>query len=446
MLEEIMMNKHFKYVYVSADELYEAYLHCLKRKRSTVNAQEFMMDEALNISKLYYDLNSLKYQVGKSIAFIITEPVYREVFAADFRDRIVHHLIIDRTMEYFEKEFDEDSYSCREGKGVDFGVRRCYEHMKDASDNFTKETYVLKCDLKSFFMTIDKDKLYKKLSDFIDRNYKANEEDVFFIKHLIKLVVYDNPQDKCIKKSSNDKWKLLPKNKSLFYVCDNFGLPIGNLTSQIFANFYLNEFDSFVKNELGLIHYGRYVDDFYIFSNSRSELIEAKEKCKNKLKEMGVTLHPNKVYIQNINKGITFIGSMMKPHCIFVGKRTYKKFKQTIYKYKNEFKEMNKKNIRPTKEYLLHFVTCVNSYLGFMRHRKTFNLRKRILLDKDMDAIYEYCYPDVNLTKLTLYSDYMKQVSSKKHHISREYAKNTFLLERIKNTIFNGKDNNKEIQ
>lgn len=427
--------KRFDYEYVSKDELYDAYLHCLKRKRGTINAQEFMMNEAMNLSRLYYDLNSWKYEVGRSIAFIITEPVYREVFAADFRDRIVHHLIIDRTMEYFEKEFDYDSYSCREGKGVDFGVKRCYEHMKQASDNFTKDTYVLKCDLKSFFMTIDKNKLYNKLTDFIDRNYKKSVEDVKFIKHLIKLVVFDCPQKKCIKKSPESKWNLLPKNKSLFYVDANHGLPIGNLTSQIFANFYLNDFDKFVKEELGFTHYGRYVDDFYIFSNDMKSLNDARVKCRKKLKEMDVTLHPNKVYVQDTHKGLTFIGSMMKPNCLFVGKRTYNKFKTTLYSYKNYFEELLKNGEEPSKDFLLHFVTCINSYLGFMRRKNSFNIRKRLLLNKNMEIIYRYCYFNKNLTKLTLYKEYTKGMP-KKNILSYGCSVNTHYIKRMKEYIY----------
>lgn len=438
-----LMDKHFSYIYVTAEELYNAYEHCLKRKRSTVNAQEFMMNEELFLSRLYYDLNSMKYEVGKSIAFVISEPVYREVFAADFRDRIVHHLIIDRTMKYFEKEFDDDAYSCREGKGVDFGVRQCYEHMKQASEDFTKETYVLKCDLKSFFMTIDKNKLYAKLSDFIDRNYIGNEKDVAFINYLIKLVVFDNPQNKCIKKSSNKKWDFLPKNKSLFYTDEAHGLPIGNLTSQIFANFYLNEFDKFVKNELGLIHYGRYVDDFYIFSNDLNVLQKAKEKCREKLEQLGVTLHPNKVYIQNINKGITFIGTMLKPNCTFIGKRTVGKFKKTLYENKYYMEWLRKKHKEPSKDYLQHFVTCINSYLGFMRHKMSFNIRKKLLLSKKFSIFYDYCYPDENLTKLTLYKEYSKTFDYKDKLISKSYAKNTHLIERIKDNI---KLNNNKLQ
>lgn len=433
-MAETLMDKKFDYIYVTADELYMSYKHCLKRKKGTENAQEFMMNESLNLSRLYYDLNSWNYQIGKSIAFIISEPVYREVFAADFRDRIVHHLIIDRTMKYFEKEFDDDAYSCREGKGVDFGVNQCYEHMRQASNNFTKDTYVLKCDLKSFFMTIDKDKLYEKLSKFIDKHYKRNEKDVAFIKHLIKLVVHDNPQNKCIKKSPDYKWNFLPKNKSLFYTDENHGLPIGNLTSQIFANFYLNDFDKFVKEELGFIHYGRYVDDFYIYSNDVDSLIKAKEQCTEKLKQMGVTLHPNKIYVQNINKGLTFIGSMLKPNCIFIGKRTYNKFKSTLYHHKGYMEWLKEHNKIPTKDYLLYFVTCVNSYIGFMRHKKTFNIRKELLLNKKMKIFYDYCYFDKDLTKLILYKEYTKGMS-KKHRVTKEYAKNAHLIEQNINIL-----------
>ena len=429
------MDKHFSYVYVTAEELYESYLHCLKRKKRTENAQEFIMNEALNLSRLYYDLNSLNYKVGNSTAFIISEPVYREVFAADFRDRIIHHLIIDRTIKYFENEFDDDAYSCREGKGVDFGVKRCYEHMKRASCNFTKKTYVLKCDLKSFFMTIDKDLLYAKLETFIDKHYKGNDEDTKFIKHLISLVVYDAPQTKCIKKSPDYKWNYLPKNKSLFNVDSHHGLPIGNLTSQIFANFYLNEFDKYVKEELGFEHYGRYVDDFYIYSNSVKELMAAKNKCKEKLKQLGVILHPNKIYIQNIDKGLSFIGSILKPNCIFIGKRTYDKFKKAVYYYRDYFLWLKENNREPTQDYLQHFVTCMNSYIGFMRYKKTFNIRKKLLLDKKSAIFYEYCYFDTNLTKLTLYKNYTKRISNKKHLITSEYAKHSFLIQRLKEKI-----------
>ena len=157
--------RKFNPEYVSYEELYKAYLDCRKRKRSTYNAIEFEMDENYNLFKLYEALNGLIYKIGRSIAFCVDKPVKREVFAADFRDRIVHHLVINRLENMFEEEFINDSYSCRKGKGTDYGIKRCAEFIRDATENYTKEAHIIKCDLKSFFMTIDKQRLYDKLID-----------------------------------------------------------------------------------------------------------------------------------------------------------------------------------------------------------------------------------------------------------------------------------------
>lgn len=138
----------------------------------------------------------------------------------------------------FEEEFIEDSYSCRKGKGTDYGIRKCAQYIKEASENYTKQAFVIKCDLKSFFMTIDKEKLYDKLIKHIEEHYEPRDEnDIPFLKYALKLIIFNEPQHNCILKQSKDNWKDLPKEKSLFYCEKNKGIPIGNLTSQIFANF-----------------------------------------------------------------------------------------------------------------------------------------------------------------------------------------------------------------
>lgn len=146
-----MKKYNFLFEYVSYEELYEAYVICRKRKRRTENALCFEIDDSVKLYNLLVELNNLTYKVGKSIAFVVDKPVKREVFAADFRDRIIHHLFVNRMNDIFEKEFIDDSYSCRVGKGTLYAIRRCYEHMKDCSDNFTKDCYIFKGDLKGFF-------------------------------------------------------------------------------------------------------------------------------------------------------------------------------------------------------------------------------------------------------------------------------------------------------
>ena len=150
------MIKKFEYEYVQYEELYKAYIDCRKRKRTTHNALTFEVNENIELYKLWMDLNEMKYEIGKSIVFCVDKPVKREIFAANFRDRIVHHLVINRINDILEKEFIDDSYSCRKGKGTDYGVKKCYDYIKEATNNYSEECYIIKCDLKSFFMTINK--------------------------------------------------------------------------------------------------------------------------------------------------------------------------------------------------------------------------------------------------------------------------------------------------
>lgn len=421
-------NKKFDYEYVSFEELYTAYQDCLKRKRNTVNAIEFLIDEEEKLSKLYYELNSKTYEVGKSITFIVDRPVHREVFAADFRDRIVHHLIINRTLQYFEEEFDDDSYSCRKGMGTEYGIRRCYQQMQEVSNNFKDEAYVIKCDLKSFFMTINKDALYNKLCKMLDFKFQGSDIDREYTKYLIKLVVYDNPHKKCIFRSPKSKWNLLPKSKSLFNTDDKHGLPIGNLTSQIFANFYLNEFDRFVRNELGCKYYGRYVDDFYIVTKNKDKIGNILSKCREKLASLGVTLHPNKVYVQEIHKGLNFIGSTIKPNRIYIGKRTHSRFKEVMRHHYEWLQNILSNDKKPTNYDIAYFVASINAYLGFMKHRKSYNIRKKLLSSHLILPWLKYVYFDNKLNKITAYQDYTLYSRKDKPNYSIENEHNMRLM------------------
>ena len=242
---------------VGLDELFAAYLECRRNKRRTTNALAFEVDFEQKLIELWKDVNNGTYMPGRSIAFIVTEPVQREVFAADFRDRIIHHLIIGKLNHLFEASFIQDSYSCRDGKGTQYGIGRVAGFIRECSRNYTKDCYILKMDIQSFFMSIDKNLLYKYLREFILARY--HEPDQLLILELVEKVVFNDPEQNCHIKGRRSDWDGLPPSKSLFTSGKGKGLPIGNLTSQIFANFYLNFFDHYVKYDLGIEYYGRYV-------------------------------------------------------------------------------------------------------------------------------------------------------------------------------------------
>ena len=415
------MIPEFDYEYVSYEELYRAYLDCRKRKRMTHNALQLEIDENTNLYKLWKDLNYMRYEVGKSIVFCVDKPVKREVFAADFRDRIVHHLIINRINSILEDEFIENSYSCRVGKGTDYGIVQCKRYIEEASDNYNKNCYIVKCDLKSFFMTINKQKLYEKLINFIHDKYKVKDErDYIFMEYIIKLIVFNEPQNNCVMKQGWEHWDDLPKSKSLFFCENGFGIPIGNLTSQIFANFYLSEFDHYITETLGIKYYGRYVDDFFIITENKDESLKIIKLCRNKLASMGVTLHPHKLYIQPVSKGVKFIGAVIKKNRVYISNRTKGNFFWKMKQFSEYIDYLNRNGIEPSYSEIEHFVTSVNSYLGFMVHYKTYNIRKKILLSELMLKWQKYCYYDSNLKKLTIFSEYTRY-KGKKHHMESNW-------------------------
>lgn len=392
----------FEYEYVTYAELYDAYEDCRKHKWKTENAAQFQVRLAYNLYQLWVDLNRWTYNIGKSISFLVDRPVIREVFAADFRDRIVHHLLINRIIVYYENRVITNFFSCRVGKGTQYGIKTLAEDICRVSENYTKNAWVLKCDLKSFFMTINKKMLYNKVDELIHEDVYPNDEKQYqFSSWIAGLIINNCPQEGSIRKCPRKKWERLPKDKSLYNAPSGYGLPIGNLTSQIFANYYLDAFDKFIYDELGFTAYGRYVDDFYIISTDKEKLLNAVPKMKALLKTMEVKLHPKKIYLQHISCGVKFIGAVVKPNRTYIGKRTLGNFKHFLRKANAIYsgKEMSKSEI--TK-----FVASCNSYFGFMKHYNTYNIRKKLIKQGYFNGFQDKIFFDQSLNKITPFKEY----------------------------------------
>lgn len=296
------------YEYVSFDQIYHSYKDCRRHKRNKYSAVQFEMDLHESLVKLWEDLNNGTYEIGKSIAFVVTKPKYREVFAADFRDRIVHHLLIRRLEPLFEKYFDGSAYACRKGKGTLYGVRDIESKIREVTENYTKEAWILKIDIRSFFMSINKEVLSRNLEKFMREKCSDWKDLEWWIK-LAKQIIDNRPEQNCEKHGDLTLWNYLPKNKSLFY-SNGRGLPIGNLSSQFFANFYLTLFDRFLHS-LGLT-FGRYADDTIIVGRDKKQLLGAIPKIREFLKNsLSLDLHPDKVYFQPANHGVIAFGTVI---------------------------------------------------------------------------------------------------------------------------------------
>lgn len=312
-------------------ELFKAYLEARKGKRGTDDEHVFELNWFRNLIYLRNDLMSGEYEPLRGIVFDVYNPVPREIVAAPFRDRIVHHFLYNMSGEWHEKRFIRDSYSCQKGKGTLDGILRLRKHIRVVSQGYTKETYVIKCDIKTFFMSIERIKLYEIISKNLKKQFKGRPLMCMFLDRIWYKVIMDDPMKGVHRRGRQTRkaWLRVPPDKRMENQLIGFGLVIGNLTSQLAANIFLNRFDWYVKNTLGYKHYGRYVDDFFIVVTKEQleQALKDIEKIRKYLKdELGLTLHPDKFYCQEVKKGVPFLGAVIYPKCIAPSRRFKRNF------------------------------------------------------------------------------------------------------------------------
>jgi len=351
----------------SYEKLYKAYLDCRKNKRNTDSALEFEWDMEKNLYELYKEINSKTYNPGKSICFVCEEPTVREIFAAEFRDRIIYHLLVNEVEEAGERNFIYDSYSCRKNKGTHKAVKRLKSFSKKVTKNYSRSAYCLQMDISGFFMSINHKVLYAIFKKIIVRQEKPHrwKSDLLW---LGKKVIYHKPIDNYQKKGNTELFKLVPPRKSLFFADKNKGLPIGNYCSQFFSNLYLNQLDQFVKRKLKRKYYIRYVDDFLILGTSKKSLKNDSLKIENFLKNyLDLKINTSKTKLKDLRSGIDFLGYFLKPGYKLARERTVKSLKSKLYEFRSQ--------PNPNPEEVM---ATINSYFGHFKHANSFKLRKNI--------------------------------------------------------------------
>ena len=318
-----------------------------------------------------------------STCFLVKYPKLREVFAANFRDRIVHHWICLRVVPLFERRFvnqGDVSFNCRKGFGTDACIKRCAAGIERVSNGYTKSAWIFRGDLVGFFMSIDKKRLWTLLLKFLQRQRNPQEPEWMYWDILLRttyVTIMHHPEKDCVLNSPPDDWKQLPKNKSFFGIDSAKGEPIGNLTTQQFANFYLSHLDQYVlflfrnKN----YSYQRFVDDFVITCDDLEFLKQSITKIGQFLKNyLGLSLHQNKRYLQPVSHGIFFVGSYIKPHRIYLSNRTLARFSERANGFKRlmEERELDVLDCKRIEQ-------VINSYLGFCKDKRTYKKRKQII-------------------------------------------------------------------
>lgn len=317
-----------------------------------------------------------------------------------FPDRVVHHLYFNWTHRLYEATFIRDSYSCIEGRGTLDGVLRLSDHIRQESRNWTRRCYILKLDIRGYFMHIRRERLLEICLQTLDRmaKHKMPKDlrhgnvvtweqalDMRFVKWLTEVIVMLDPKTSCERAMPAEAWAGLDPAKSLFCTEEGCGLPIGNLTSQLFSNVYLNLLDQFCKRELHCRRYGRYVDDFYIVSCDREWLLSLVPRIQAFLRsELSLELHMGKVRISEASQGVEFLGAFIKPYRIYLSNATLQRMREHLAEM--DFSDRDK------------VVRSVNSYLGIMAHTASYRLRMELFYRPEFLRIGWF---DPKMTKMT---------------------------------------------
>lgn len=343
--------KRHKYLFdevVSLRNLYGAARDALRGKRSRQPAASFFLEFENELVALQEELLSGQYSPGSYHYFKIYEPKQRLVAAAPFRDRVVHHAIVRVIEPIFEKRFIEDSFACRPGKGTHAAMRRAATFAK-------RYRYALKCDVRKYFPSIDHDVMLQLVSRVIG--------DSQLLDLLAKVLEshYD---------SVDHEW---PAGGDLFDVrLRKRGLPIGNLTSQFLANVYLNPLDHFVKHDLRVKGYARYLDDFLLFGNDRAELKRHGDRINEKLTELRLTMHPDKYRLLPTRLGVDFAGYVVYANgWIRVRTSTVRRFQR---RYRGMLWEVRHRR-RPAAE----VTQSVKAWVAHTAHAQSVGLRRAVL-------------------------------------------------------------------
>ncbi|AXK61501.1 reverse transcriptase [Burkholderia sp. IDO3] len=272
------------------------------------------MDLARNIVEITESLVSGTYVPGPSKCFVITHPKAREVWAATFPDRVVQHLLYDHIHERFERTFIADTYACIKGRGTMRAAEALETKIRSITQNWTRPAYYLKCDIANFFVSIPKPLLLELFLAKIDEP---------FWRWLTEVVLMHDPRIDFKFIGDRALMDLVPPHKRLLDRPAEFGLPIGNLMSQFGANVLMNPFDQFVKHVLRVRHYARYVDDFIFLDESPARLNEILAEVTAFLpSKLGVKLNPSKTILQPVDRGVDFVGQVIKPWRRSTRKRT----------------------------------------------------------------------------------------------------------------------------
>ena len=297
---------------LSFEELYSCYQLCLKNKKRKSGTYNFVnADLCLNLYELLQEINSRKYVPSPSNCYVVTDPAYREIFAAQFKDRIVQHFYMRELGNILNKELVIGCSSCIKKRGTSYALKLLKDYVRNETKNGKEDCYFLKIDLSGYFMSIKREIVCNKFITLINEKYKGKYKELLL--YLTPIIFLNNPAESCKYKCREELRKKVPDRRKMKKDSE-YGMAIGNLTSQAGSNLNLNEFDHYVVEKIKLKNYIRYVDDIVIISKNKEELRNALPMIITKLSETEQTISKKKTKIDTVYHGVPFLGKVTYPY------------------------------------------------------------------------------------------------------------------------------------
>ena len=297
---------------VTFEEIYEAYILCLKNKKKKIGTYKFVNDNLCeNLMSLVTKLNERTYKPVASNCYVITDPALREIYAAEFSDRVIQHFYMKEIEDILEEKLVDGCCSCRKGKGTDYALKLLKKYLVETSNHGKKDCFFLKIDLSGYFMSIDRKQVSEKFLKLIEKKYQGEHKELLL--YLTPLIFENNPALNCKYKCNEKMREKVPERRKM-KKDSKYGMAIGNLTAQAASNLNLYEFDNYVVNELEFGNYVRYVDDCVIIYNNKEKLIKSIPLLAKELEKTHQVMNKKKTRIDTAYHGIPFLGKVSYPY------------------------------------------------------------------------------------------------------------------------------------
>ena len=361
---------------ITFERIYTAYENCVRKKGKSTSALQFSYADLVdNLQSIVDDLNNRTYVHGRSSCFVNLDPCPREIFAAQFRDRVIQHFYCEELEPVFNRILIANTTSCRKNKGTDYALKVLHDDLVRLTDKGKKDCYFLKIDLSGYFMSIDRNNIIQLMLDLIEKEYHGEYKDLLL--YLAPIIYGNNPAKDKIVKCNPEIFDLVPERKRMNPE-GNKGLAIGNITAQVGSNLYLNEFDHYCVEELKAEGYVRYVDDIIILMQDGLKLKQKIPEIFAKLEASGTTVNKQKTICDTVYHGVKFLGKVSFP-----------------YGYQRQAKHSAGRLIKAAKNMTIdeNLLSRLNSQIGRLKHYSCYNMT-HAFLDALPEKVWDYVWYD----------------------------------------------------